>query len=361
MQLPQRSMLVVAVVSIALFVLCLWTSLSTWLAWQASPLLIGALALVAASIAVGVLGIQNLRGRTLSFVAAAMWFIGGFGLLVTLVAAPLLMAAWYSSQYPVAVPTVTLTKGNRTVVLQGMFHMGSRQFYESVVYDLERALLDDYVLFFEGISKPTQEGREWFNNVMGGGRSLTGNYRLMSEGCGLSFQLDFLDVVQKSPIISDEQAVIVDVTASDLRDEAAKIAKRDGVFAAYIDARIESSNKQASFGYDLDGLISLFRSLNLQQQRDVGILCRAYMTHTMRKTHERGVLDPLLLDFRNRQLAQKIENHQHPRVFVTYGAKHLEGTVEELQSLDPEWQIASLKWTRVISEPNVVTGRFGDD
>jgi len=42
--------------------------------------------------------------------------------------------------------------GQKTAVFQGMQHIGSEDFYKSVVFDLEQALADGYTLFYEGVT-----------------------------------------------------------------------------------------------------------------------------------------------------------------------------------------------------------------
>lgn len=50
-----------------------------------------------------------------------------------------------------AVPLATLSNGQKTVVFQGMQHVASEDFFKSVVFDLEKALVDGYTLFYEGV------------------------------------------------------------------------------------------------------------------------------------------------------------------------------------------------------------------
>ena len=74
-----------------------------------------------------------LRGST------GLWF-----LLCGLAAAPVYWLAIATETRPAIVPTVTLSNGARTVVLQGMQHVGSERFFQAVVYDLEKALAEGY-------------------------------------------------------------------------------------------------------------------------------------------------------------------------------------------------------------------------
>ena len=46
---------------------------------------------------------------------------------------PLYYLAFRAENQPLIAPQVTLTDGQRTLVLQGMVHVGSEEFYKSVV------------------------------------------------------------------------------------------------------------------------------------------------------------------------------------------------------------------------------------
>ena len=72
------------------------------------------------------------------------------------------------------------------------------------------------------------------------------------------------------------------------------------------------------------------------------------------------VMDPVILDLRNRALAKRIQDWPGERIFITYGAAHIPGTLAELRKLDPAWEIKSLKWTRAISAPEHVQGELID-
>jgi hypothetical protein len=73
----------------------------------------------------------------------------------------------------------SLPNGQKTVVFQGMQHIGSEDFYKSVVFDLEQALADGYTLFYEGVMPVA--GRpdltDWFN------QTLRGTKQGLSAGC----------------------------------------------------------------------------------------------------------------------------------------------------------------------------------
>jgi hypothetical protein len=64
---------------------------------------------------------------------------------------PIYYLAFWVQTGPTAVPLVTFSNGQKNVVFQGMQHVASEDFYKSVVFDLEKALVDGYTLFYEGV------------------------------------------------------------------------------------------------------------------------------------------------------------------------------------------------------------------
>lgn len=71
---------------------------------------------------------------------------------------------------PTAVPLVTVSDGEKTMVFQGIQHVGSQDFYKSVVFDRGTALNDGYTPFDEGAhAVPGRlELTEWFNETLRG-------------------------------------------------------------------------------------------------------------------------------------------------------------------------------------------------
>lgn len=69
-------------------------------------------------------------------------------------------------------------------------------------------------------------------------------------------------------------------------------------------------------------------------------------------------MEPVILEFRNRALAQRIMQTSDDKIFITYGAAHLPGLVAELRKLDPKWAVGSVKWLRTIEAPEHIEGKL---
>ena len=94
------------------------------------------------------------------------------------------------------------------------------------------------------------------------------------------------------------------------------------------------------------------------QRKILGLACRGWMTMMLGAKTAPSVLDPVLLDFRNQKLAERIVTSTDDKIFVTYGAGHLPGLLDDLQASDPAWEIKSLKWMRTIETPEDLEGQI---
>ena len=84
-------------------------------------------------------------------------WVGLTFLLSILVATPIYGIALITELRPLIVPQAELSNGKKTVVFQGMMHIGSEGFYKGVVYDIENALSQGYVIYYEGVRPSTPE------------------------------------------------------------------------------------------------------------------------------------------------------------------------------------------------------------
>jgi hypothetical protein len=88
-----------------------------------------------------------------------------------------------------------------------------------------------------------------------------------------------------------------------------------------------------------------------------GVTCRGLFTlNQANASTTPGRMQPVILDFRNRALAQRIMQSPDDRIFITYGAAQLPGLVAELRKLDPTWVVGSVKRLRTIEAPERVEG-----
>jgi hypothetical protein len=233
--------------------------------------------------------------------------------------------------------------------------VGSEGFYKSVVYDLERARADGYTMYFEGIRPSTPEADEWFTETLAFGADLGESYDALARTCGLRFQLDYFAYLDAQMAAEPDRLVNVDVTTAELQAEAERLAAADPDFAGAL-GEIAELAAAAGTGAALDGFVRVQNEGTEGQKEIAGIVCRGVMS----LLHGGGIttagtgtaLDPLIIDFRNRALADRILASSDDRIFVTYGAGHLPGVIDLLQDADPAWEVESVKWVRAIAPPD---------
>lgn len=275
-------------------------------------------------------------------------------------AAPVFYYGLQTALNPLTVPQVTLSNGDKTVVFQGMSHVGSELFYKSVVYDLEQALVDGYVLYYEGVIG-SPEGDAWFSRTLAGGGDLNTSYQMISSLCGLKFQLDYFGLLASDMAARPDRHVNADVTTADMMHEYDRLMQSDPAFAAAeqpASTTAETATEAPESGAGLTGIIGWLQNGSPELRSIAGTVCRGFMTATLNADAVPDQMDKVILDFRNRALAERIGKDSHELIYITYGAGHFPGLLADLQAADPAWEVQSLKWMRTIAAPEELDGKL---
>ena len=294
---------------------------------------------------------QRLRRWISGYAATTLAVVS---VITVAIATPLYGLAVSTAVQPLTVPQVSLTDGSKTVIFQGMVHVGSEGFFKSVVYDVEKALSEGYVIYYEGVTGDPA-GDAWFSENLAGGGDLSANYSKLGDACGLKFQLNYFGLLRQDMVEHPERHIAADVSTADMMHEYERLAAADPTFAA----RATAAKGDDSQG-EGDGIAAVFNWLENAtpgQRALVGVACRAIMTRTLSAKTEPSALDPVILDFRNRELAKRIESGPD-KIYITYGAGHLPGLLEDLRALNPAWEVGSVKWMRAIEAPDDLEGEI---
>ncbi len=293
--------------------------------------------------------------------------------MVGLASLPVYYLAFWVQSGPTAVPLATLSNGHKTVVFQGMQHIGSEDFYKSVVFDLEQALTDGYTLFYEGVTpvagRPDLDA--WFNETLRGSKQdLSAGYKKVAEQCGLSFQLDYFDPLKADMAAHPSRHITADVSFLEMKTEYDRLLRDDSRFAAAMAARAARAkaapSPQAGDADPFSVFLGAFERATPSQKRLAGIVCRGVLG--MAVSGALGVEDDptkrVILDFRNKALARFVAESASDKIYITYGAAHFPGFVAELRARDPAFAMRSVKGVRPMTlpdEPNLapsaVTGK----
>jgi hypothetical protein len=174
----------------------------------------------------------------------------------------------------------TFARDGREIVLIGMAHIGSPDFYDAV----NQRLQDEGLVLFEGVKDP--------ENLLG--MNQRNPYSKVSGDVGLTAQGAFE--------VEEPRMVWADVNASELRAETIETI-------AMLFAVINATDDRAK-------MIRRFQKLSRHLEANPGL--------------EESIMDDLVT-VRNARLLEHIESHQgESRLFVPWGAQHLEEIEERL-------------------------------
>lgn len=277
-----------------------------------------------------------------------------FAMLSAVVAFPAYYFAYIVDARPALVPSARLTNGKKIVQLQGMQHIGSEGFYKAVVYDLREALDNGYRLYYEGVqpAKDRPDLTAWFNALAtsGAGADLSSFYKTFADGCGMQFQLNYFQGLTKDMTVHPDRHLTADVSYLDLKNEYDRLMREDPAFA-----KAMSEKAAPRKGDDGVAQFKLFTDLwqkgTEDQKRLLGLMCRGFLSWSFSKAQKPQPMDKLILEYRNRRLAQTIVSEPVDKIWITYGANHLPGVIDELKRLDPNWRVETIKWSRTMMNP----------
>ncbi len=281
--------------------------------------------------------------------------LGGLLLAIGLASLPIYFVAAFVTSGPTALPLATLSNGKKTIVFQGMQHIGSEDFYKAVVFDLEKALTEGYTLFYEGV-QPVPDRPDltrWFDETLRGSKKdLNASYKQLADSCGLTFQLTYFDPLLADKAVHPSRHVTADVSYLDMKTEYDRLIREDPAFAAAIAA--ERAAQKPDEDDSTLAILAAVGSASREQKRLIGILCRGVMGMTIAGSagKDKSPMQRVILDFRNRALAQFVAQSPADKIYITYGAAHFPGFLKELQALDPAVRVQSLRWVRPMTLPN---------
>jgi hypothetical protein len=204
----------------------------------------------------------------------------------------------------------SLSNGQKTVVFQGMQHIGSEDSYKSVVFDLELALADGYTLFYEVVtpvaSRPDLS--DWLNQTLRGTKQdLSGGYKKMADQCGLSFQLNYFDPIKADMAIHPSRHITADTNYLEMKTEYDRLLRdepglADGMAAKAAKARQAKPDSGGPVGGMLDYLVQA----RPEQKKPAGIVCRGVlgMAVSCALGEEEDPANRVIVDLRDQTLAR---------------------------------------------------------
>ncbi len=275
--------------------------------------------------------------------ASGVWSLA----LLALLGLPLLAVIWINTTRPLAVPRVTLSDGQKEVVFQGMIHIGSEAYYQAIIFDMTRAADLNYVLLFEGVRPGSAANVTRLNELLGTqGTNLNQVYDAFAQQCGLRFQNEYFGVFGDDLADSPGQFVNADVSIDDMMAEWDRLLAEHPEWAAAQPA----ATPEEQVDTQLDGFMGQLNAMTPGQRRLTEMACHTYLNVAFSRLG--GAKPPfneqVVLDYRNRNLAQAILQQPAARLYVTYGFDHFRGVYRLLQEANPDWQIVDVAWRQAI-------------
>lgn len=287
-----------------------------------------------------------------------------YGVASVLVAAPIYYLALVTALKPPIQPQVVLTNGSRTLTFQGMMHVGTDAFYRSVVYDAGKALMEGAVIYYEGVL-PDPRADAWLNEYLGTGDDLARAYEQLASTCGLVFQTRYFEPLEIDKRAHPERHVAADVSSLALRQEFDRLLATDMAFVEAMQDREATRSVPAIGNRRLAEFVAWQRRGNERQQAIAGTVCRGMLTLLLRprsaKARPRDPFDAVTIDYRDRQLVQRLLADKHDKIFLTYGSAHLPGIYAQLKQDDQRWRVESVKWMRSVAPPEHLNGKLDLD
>lgn len=287
--------------------------------------------------------------------------------LAALFGAPVIYASAVTTWYPPAQPRITLSDGKRTVVFQGMVHVASREFYEAVVVDMEKARREGYQFLLEGVQSTTREGNRAFNDALGAdalGIDFMELFQLLADTCNFTFQPQVLGLFDADIESHPEQFTPADVTTEELLAEKKRLLDAHPELAGGAGTLIPAEYLTAENIEQAKAQIAWVRSFTPYQKAMAGPFCRLLLrsmqlsSADISTAEQQGfaLLGSVIGDYRDRHLAETVLNSSAEKLYLPWGVDHFKGFYRMLREKNPAWHIVDIRWKRSLFESTVVEG-----
>jgi hypothetical protein len=243
---------------------------------------------------------------------------------------------------PALMPEFTISNWNKTIVFQWMAHIGSEKFYNQIKQNIKENKNDGFVLYYEWVKLWTVENSEKFDGLLWV-KFDKKTYVNLSKLYWLRAQdnRDFFKIV-------NDKDYNVDVTMDDI---IAWYEKKYGKISK--DAM--KQNWEANVA-PLDVWVVLDEAIKKLTPRELDLLIyvnRSIMNFIIKSDNVRDTilanswqkdLFDIILDDRNKVLADRLANSADKKIYVLYGLMHFKWIWADLQTRDPNWKLQSIRY-----------------
>lgn len=270
-----------------------------------------------------------------------LYFINRISLFLLFIFGFFLIFIYYQNIYsPALLPEFTMTNGKKTVIFQWMAHIGSESFYSQIKENIRKQKNDWYTLFFEWVKPWTEEESKEFNKLLWI-KFDKETYTNLSKLYNLKAQNnhDFLTIV-------NNKDVNVDIWISDIL----KIYKKrfwTWIVSDVQDLPINVTSLTNELINQLNEKeLSLFVNINRAIMNM--IIKDSWLRDSIIATSSKKDIFSVILEDRNKILADKIINGNEDKIYVLYWLMHFDWVLELLQNNDSNWNVTSARFFKPI-------------
>lgn len=246
--------------------------------------------------------------------------------------------AYYQNELsPAIMPVYTLTNWNKTVVFHTMSHIWTPNFYQNVKNSIEKYKKDDFTYYFEWVKPGSKENQEKFDKALW--IKLDKNtYSTMSKLYWLVNQDNsiFLNLVNNKDIN-------VDVNI-------------DEIVKKYDELKIQNWNQNRVYNDAIDINKELTKELSKLTPKELELLRyinksfinvivkNKEIQNTIQNEFANQELFDVILNQRNKIIAEKIISSDDKKIIATYGMLHFDWIYNILKQNDIKWQITKIDY-----------------
>ena len=262
-------------------------------------------------------------------------FISSVGFSVLIIWVIIGWFCYYMNEIsPAEMPTYYLSNGEKQLIFQWMSHIGTQNFYDSVIWNIREAKQSGHVLYYEWVRPWTEENNEKFNLAI---------WIEFDENLYKNFSKLYWVVNQNNDDllwIENNEDYNVDLSIDTIMEiYDAKHSAWKKVNREVIDASAEITNILAELNEKQLHILVYVNQAILNT-----IISSPKLRDNILKISGNTDIFDVILNDRNIFLVDEIINSEHEKIFTTYWLMHFEWILELLQKNDPRWQIIDVQY-----------------
>lgn len=238
---------------------------------------------------------------------------------------------------PAKMPVYTLTNGEKTIIFHGMSHIGTQNFYHQVQESIKKYKENGYVYYFEWVRPGTEANHEAFDKALWV-KFDEKTYENMSKLYGLVNQNNQLFLWQVNDLDFN-----VDISIDDVMQKYEHIKSE-----AWLSSRNYTAPLDAweLIGNELSKLnsreLALLRYIN---KSFINMIVKSqWLQQSIQDNFSNKELFAVILDERNKVIADKIITSEDKKIIMTYWLLHFEWIFELLKQHDIKWRIERIDY-----------------